>query len=405
MGIYFSMNDIKYKIKSLSESIFPEIVQLRRELHMYPELAFEEYNTARIISGFLEKNSIYHKTGIAKTGIAGLIHGKNQEGRCIALRADMDALPIREETDLPYKSMTDGKMHACGHDVHMACLLGASYILNHLKDQFNGSVKLIFQPSEEQYPGGAKGMIEEGVLKNPEVDAVIGQHVFPNLPAGSAGLKAGKYMASTDEIFLTVKGKGGHGATPELNIDPVVIAAHIILAMQQIVSRYANPAMPTVISFGRVIANGRTNVIPDEVKIEGIMRTFNESWREEIKQKIHKIAAGIAESLGGACEVFIDKGYPVLHNDEELSARVKNYCAAFLGSEHVTDLELRTTAEDFAYFALEKPSCFYRLGIRNEQKGIVSNLHTSTFNVDENSIATGMELLAWIAINELRRIE
>jgi len=292
-------------------------------------------------------------------------------------------------------------MHACGHDVHMACLLGASRILQQIKDQFEGTIKLIFQPSEERYPGGAKVMIEEGVLKAPDVSVIFGQHVFPELDAGKIGMRSGKYMASTDEVFLTIKGKGGHAAIPDQVIDPVLIASHIIVALQQIVSRNAKPTIPTVISFGGIQSTGKTNIIPDEVKVEGIIRTFDEQWREEIKKRITELAKSIAEGMGGACDVFIDPGYPYLVNDEDLTERTREYATEYLGQEQVVDLDMRMTAEDFAYFAQAVPGCFYRLGVRNEEKGIVSNLHTATFNVDEKSLEIGSGLMAWIALKEL----
>jgi len=292
-------------------------------------------------------------------------------------------------------------MHACGHDVHISSLLGSAKILNSLSEEFEGTVKLIFQPSEEKYPGGAKVMIEEGVLENPKPDVIFGQHVYPELNAGMVGMKSGKYMASTDEIFITVKGKGGHGAIPQKNIDPVLIASHIIIALQQIVSRNANPAMPTVLSFGRFIAEGQTNVIPDEVKMAGIMRTFDEIWRTEMQIRIKTMAQSLAESMGGKCEVEFDKGYPVLINNEYVTENTRRYAIEFLGEENVINLELRTTAEDFAYFTQKISGCFYRLGIRNVEKGINSNLHTATFDVDESSLETGMGLMAWIAYREL----
>jgi amidohydrolase len=394
------MNSKLEKIKQLSKQLLPEIVSVRRQIHSNPELAFEEHKTAATIASVLDKYGIEYEKGIAKTGVVALIKGK-PGGKTIALRADMDALPVKELNDVEYKSKSDGVMHACGHDVHTASLLGAAIILQKLRNEFSGTVKLIFQPSEEKYPGGAKVMIEEGVLENPKPDIIFGQHVYPDIEAGKVGMKSGNYMASTDEIFLTVKGRGGHGALPHKNIDPVLIASHIIIALQQIVSRNARPDLPTVISFGRVIADGQTNVIPDEVKIEGIMRTFDEEWRAEIKNKITKMAKGIAGSMGGECEVFIDQGYPVLINNDKVTEDARKYAIEYLGKENVLDLELRTTAEDFAYFTQKVPGCFYRLGVRNEQKGITSNLHTATFDVDESSLETGMGLMAWMTVREM----
>lgn len=395
------MDEVKKKIKEMASEFYPDIVAIRRELHMHPELSFQEHDTAAFISSFLKESHIEFESGVAKTGLLGYIRGKNPDKKTIALRADMDALPILEQNDVVYKSNNLGVMHACGHDVHMACLLGAARILTQLKDQIEGTVKLIFQPSEEKYPGGAKVMIEQGVLKDPDVSLIFGQHVFPELDAGKVGMRSGKYMASTDEVYLTIKGKGGHAAIPDKVIDPVLIASHIVIALQQIVSRNAKPTMPTVISFGGIQSNGKTNIIPDEVKIEGIIRTFDESWREEIKKKISKLAKSIAESMGGSCDVFIDPGYPFLVNDEVLTEKTRAYAIEYLGEDKVEDLDMRMTAEDFAYFAQAVPGCFYRLGVKNESKGIVSNLHTATFDVDEKSLEIGSGLMAWIAIKSL----
>jgi amidohydrolase len=395
------MKELIQQIKNLAQSYSSEIIGIRRQIHANPELSFHEYQTAALVAEFLAKNNIEHQTGIAKTGVVGLIRGQSSGNKILALRADMDALPIMELNQIPYKSKNPGVMHACGHDVHTSSLLGAAKILNTVRNELKGDIKLIFQPSEEKYPGGAKVMIEEGVLENPKPASIFGQHVFPELEAGKVGFKTGKYMASTDEIYLTVKGKGGHGAIPQKNIDPVLIASHIVIGLQQIVSRNANPAMPTVLSFGRFMAEGQTNIIPDQVKLAGIIRTFDENWREEIKHKVKTLARGIAKSMGGSCDVKIDTGYPYVVNNEALTLRAIRHAKAYLGDENVVDLELRTTAEDFAYFSQVIPGCFYRLGTRNEQKGLTSNLHTATFNVDETSIETGMGLMAWLALQEL----
>jgi amidohydrolase len=292
-------------------------------------------------------------------------------------------------------------MHACGHDIHMASLLGAARILNQIRHELTGTIRLIFQPSEEKYPGGASMMIKEGVLKNPVPKAIFGQHVYPELPAGTIGLKPGKYMASTDEIYLTIKGKGGHAATPHLTIDPIAIGAQIIVALQQIVSRNALPTMPTVISFGKFVADGRTNIIPDKAQIEGTIRTFDETWRAKVHQLIERTAKGIAESLGAECEVFIDKGYPFLVNNEQLTALAKEAAIEYLGAEKVIDLDLRMTAEDFAYYSQEIPGCFYRLGISGKTTEPVGGLHSANFDADEASLETGMGLMAWLAAKHL----
>jgi amidohydrolase len=395
------MQDPKAKIQSLAAEYLPDTISIRRFLHQHPELSGEEIKTAEYIGARLKEYHIPFRSGIGGNGIVAIIEGANASKKVIALRSDMDALPIREENDVKYKSLKAGVMHACGHDVHMACMLGAARIMMQLRSQLNGTVKLIFQPHEEKYPGGAIKMIKEGVLENPRPDLVIGQHVYPELEAGKIGVKSGLYMASTDEVHITVKGKGGHAAIPHKIIDPIVIAAHLILALQQIVSRNAKPTVPTVISFGRIIGDGRTNIIPDEVKLEGIIRTYDEGWRKEIQDRIVRISKGVAEGMGGTCEVIIDKGYPALDNDKEVTERVRSYAKEYLGEDHVADLEMRMTAEDFAYYARLLPSCFYRLGVMNTTRGITSNLHTSTFDADESSIETGMGFMAWIVFNEL----
>ncbi|MFH1160193.1 MAG: M20 family metallopeptidase [bacterium] len=397
------MNKIEDQIQNLSHLYLPEMVGIRRHLHQHPELSKEEKETAAFIVSRLSEYGIPCQTGIAGFGVVGLIEGKKAGSACIALRADMDALPVEEKNPTDYISREPGKMHACGHDVHMACLLGAARILSELKDQFGGTVKLIFQPSEETYPGGAIEMINEGVLTGPDVEVVLGQHVLPSLDAGKVGFNAGPDMASTDEVYLTVKGKGGHAAAPNLAVDPVLIAAHILVALQQIVSRNADPILPTVLSFGRIIGEGRTNIIPDEVKIDGTVRTYNESWRKEIHRKIETIASSIAVSMGGSCEVRIASGYPYLHNDEQLTAKLEQLAKEYLGEDSVVKLERRMTAEDFAYFAQRVPSCLYRLGVRNESKGIGSFLHSSTFDVDEAALETGAGLFAWLAFNLLTK--
>ncbi len=338
---------------------------------------------------------------IAKTGVVGTIKFRNPEKKTVALRADMDALPINEENDVDYISKNEGIMHACGHDAHMASLLGVAKILSQMTDELEGTVKLIFQPAEESLPGGAKGMIEEGVLKNPKPESIFGQHVYPSLESGKVGIRSGKYMASSDEIYINIKGKGGHAATPHLTIDPIVISSHIIIALQQIVSRTAKPDMPTVLSFGKIEANGRNNVIPENVKLHGTFRTFNEEWRNKAHQKIKDIAINISNSFGAKCDVEIIKGYPFLSNDIKLSEFFRKNAEDYLGKNNVVDLDIAMTAEDFSYYSHVIPACFYRLGTRNKEKGITSALHTSTFNIDEKALETGMGLMAWIAVQKL----
>jgi amidohydrolase len=393
--------NLQQQIKAKANEIFPELVGIRRHLHANPELSNLEFETARYISSKLTEWNINHKINVAGTGIVALIQSSTN-GKCVALRADMDALPILEENKVEYRSLNQGVMHACGHDAHMASLLGTAFILNSLIDSFEGSFKLLFQPSEEVFPGGAIKMIEAGVLDNPRVDAIVGQHVLPQLSVGKVGMKSGQYMASTDEIFLTVAGKGGHGATPELNIDPVVVAAHILIALQQISSRFANPAVPTVLSFGRFVADGRTNIIPDKVVLEGTLRTFDELWRRKAHNLIQDISNGIASSFGATCEVRINHGYPYVYNDEKTTDIAREAAVEFLGSKNVEDLPLRMTAEDFSYFSQQVPGVYYRLGIGND--GPLTNLHTATFSLDENALLTGCSTMAAIALSLLEKI-
>jgi len=395
------MPHLKNRIKRLAGGYLKEVTAIRRHLHANPELSSLEILTSAFIAKQLSDWGIEHQTGVGGHGIVGLIKGIKPGSKVVALRADMDALPIREKNSVTYVSKNPGVMHACGHDMHMASLLGTARILKSLEGEICGTVKLIFQPSEEKYPGGALPMIKAGVLENPRPDFIIGQHVYPELEAGKIGLRSGKYMASTDEVHLVVKGKGGHAAIPHKVIDPILITAHIILALQQIVSRNAQPTTPSVLSFGRIIADGQANIIPDEVRISGTMRTFDEEWRLEMQNRIRTISASIAEGMGGQCEVTVNKGYPFVFNDPGVTKKVWGYAQQYLGKENVIELEMRMTAEDFSYFANEIPGCFYRLGVMNEARGITSNLHTATFDADESSLETGMGLMAWIVINEL----
>lgn len=388
-------------VKALAQQFYQDILAVRRHLHQHPELSYQEFETQKYVRAQLEVIGITNINTMAETGLVAIIEGNNPTSKTIALRGDMDALPIKELNNVVYKSVNEGVMHACGHDVHTSCLLGAAKILFQLKDEFEGSVKLVFQPGEEKLPGGASLMIKEGVLTQPKVDKMIGQHVMPLLPVGTVGFRSGLYMASTDEIYVKVKGKGGHGAMPHLNIDPVLITAHIITSLQQLVSRMANPSIPSVLSFGKVIANGATNIIPDEVYLEGTFRTMDEQWRSEAHVKMKKLAEGIAASMGGTCDFDIHRGYPFLKNNPELTERARQNAVDYLGADKVVDLDIWMAAEDFAYYTQVVPATFYRLGVRNEAKGITSSVHTPTFNIDEEALEVGMGLMAWIALNEL----
>lgn len=393
---------MKEQILLLARQYHAEVVANRRHLHAHPELSFQEVQTGKYVASKLAELGIDYKHGIAGNGVVALIKGKNPKKRIVALRGDMDALPIREANIVPYKSQNEGVMHACGHDVHTSSLLGTVRILHELRDRFEGTVKCIFQPGEEKLPGGASIMIREGVLENPKPASIFGQHVHPPLRAGMIGLKPGIYMASSDEIYVTVKGRGGHGAMPQECIDPVAIAAQLIVSLQQIVSRYADPAVPSVLTFGKINSSGgATNVIPNEVKIEGTFRTMHEKWRAEAHKRMKKMAESIAKSMGAACIFNIVRGYPVLQNHEALTTRTRKWAIEYLGNDKVVDLPLRMTAEDFAYFSQVMPACFYRLGTGNPERGITSPIHTDTFDVDESALETGVGLMAWLAIKEL----
>ncbi len=393
------MENIKDLIKEKARIYHSEVIAIRRHIHSNPELSKKEHKTAEFVEQQLDKIGITHER-MAGTGVIGFIEGA-QKGPAVALRADMDALPIAEENTHNYVSKNEGVMHACGHDAHTAILLGTAKILYELRDRLGGDVVLVFQPSEENLPGGARMLLEEGLFVKYPVKKIFGLHVDPEIETGEVGMRGGQYMASTDEVYLTVRGKGGHGATPDKNIDTVLMGAQILTSLQQIVSRNAPPEIPTVLSFGRFIAEGRTNIIPDEVKMDGTLRTFDETWRGNAHQRITEVAQNTAMAAGGSCEVVIDKGYPYLVNDEKLTARCFDDASDFLGMDKVRQLNLRMTAEDFAYYSQQVPSCFYRLGIRNEEKGIISNLHTSTFNIDERSLETGIGIMSYLAIRNL----
>jgi amidohydrolase len=389
--------DIKTKIKQLSDKYFDEVVAIRRHLHQNPELSFQEYETAKYITSLLNKMGIKYKSGIAGNGILAFIEGKNPTKKTIALRADIDALPIDEQNEISYKSTNKGVMHACGHDAHTASMFGTIYILKALQDEFEGTITIIFQPAEEKLPGGAKLMIEEGVLENPKPEMILAQHVFPELTTGKVGFKSGIYMASTDELHFTVKGKGGHAAIPDKLINTVLTAAQIITELQE-VPKQTPKNVPTVLTIGKVIANGATNVVPNEVHMEGTFRTMDETWRKDAHKKITEIVNKIASNNGAKVDLEIRHGYPVLINNQETTQKAISFAQEFLGDKNVEELPLRMTAEDFAYYSQVIPATFYRLGT-SKNINDYEPLHSPNFNIDEDALKTGMETMAYIAYN------
>jgi amidohydrolase len=391
---------LRDEIQQSAQKIYSNVVENRRYLHAHPELSFCEYETSTYVKAALDEMGVPWKA-MANTGVVAIIQGEKPSDQVVALRADMDALSITEANDVIYASKNKGVMHACGHDVHTSSLLGTAKILQSIVSKFGGIVKIIFQPGEEKIPGGASLMIKEGVLENPKPGAVIGQHVMPGIDCGKIGIRKGKHMASMDEIYVTVRGRGGHGAQPHQNIDPVLITSHIIVALQQIVSRMADPTLPTVLSFGKLIANGAVNIIPDEVYIEGTFRTLDEKWRADAHKQIKKMAEAIAEGMGGSCDFKIVHGYPFLVNEEKLTEQVRTFAEEYLGKENVLDLDIWMAAEDFAYYSQVADSCFYLLGTANKEKGIDSSLHTSTFNIDETALALSTGLMAYITVKRL----
>ncbi len=390
------------KIIRIRDQIFNEIKEIRRHIHKNPELSFKEEKTSRFICDKLDEYGIEYKTGLIDTGVLGSIEGNSPDGRIVALRADMDALPVDESTNLPFKSVHKGVMHACGHDIHMACLLGAAKILNEIKADFNGKVKLVFQPGEEKLPGGAHMMLEEGLFGDEHPDVVIAQHVDPSIEAGKAGFRSGKYMASADEIYITVKGRGGHAAMPEKIDDSVLAASNMIVELQQVVSRFAPPYVPTVLSFGKIIADGATNVIPNTVKIEGTFRTMNEDWREQAHKLIERIVKKCAEGAGLSVDVKIVKGYPCLINDVKITEYAKQFACDYLGEQNITPIDMQMLAEDFAYFSQIFPSTMYRLGVKGSGEKEAKTLHSPEFVADEEAIRVGIGLLSWLAISFLK---
>lgn len=393
-------------VQEAAKNLLPRIVNIRRHLHANPELSFKEFQTAEFVTDELEAMGISCQR-MSTTGVVGIIEGKKGSGTTIALRADLDALPITEKNETEYVSKNVGVMHACGHDVHTASLLGAAQILNGMRDQFSGTIKLIFQPGEELLPGGASIMIKDGVLENPAPQYIYAQHVFPSLPAGKVGFRSGMYMASTDELHVTVYGKGGHAAMPNDYVNPVLIASTIIAALHQFFmdpkTRLRSAAeTPTVLAFGKIVGLGATNVIPETVSIEGTLRTMNEEWRVKAHEFLIRTSEGIAKEMGGRCDFRIDHGYPVLFNDAEITERARWAAEEYLGKNNVVELDLRMTAEDFAFYSQKIPACFYRLGTASPSGKFSAGVHSPNFDIDETALKTGAGLLAWIALSELK---
>lgn len=383
------------QIKDLASKYAADTVAIRSHLHANPELSYQEFETSKFVQSKLQEIGIEFEV-IATTGVQAIIRGKNPESRVIALRADMDALPIQEENDVRYRSQKPGVMHACGHDVHTSILLGAAKILYELRESWEGTVKLLFQPGEEKNPGGASYMIRDGALQNPTPQGIIGLHVHPGLETGKLSFRKGRVMASADEIYITIKGKGGHAASPNLTADTVLIASHLIVSLQQIISRNKNPLSPSVLSICSIQGGHTTNVIPSEVKLMGTFRAMDEEWRFRAHDLIRKNAIGLVESMGGEIDLHIDIGYPTVDNDPVFTETAWKQADLFMGKENVLETEMRMGAEDFGYYTQVIPGCFFRLGVRNEAKGIVHNVHTPLFDIDERAIEIGMGNMAWL---------
>ncbi len=387
-------------IKQLCSQWADEFIQIRHHLHTHPELSFQEYETSKFVRNKLKEFGIA-SAPLAETGVIALIQGKNPGKKVVALRADMDALPIQEENEISYKSVHKGVMHACGHDVHTTCLLGAARLLKHLENEWEGTVKLVFQPGEEKDPGGASLMIKAGALENPKPAAIIGLHVTPEMEVGRLGFRSGIAMASADEIYITIKGKGGHAASPHLTTDTILVASHIVVALQQIISRNNDPFSPSVLSICAFNGGYTTNVIPSEVKLMGTFRAMDERWRFKAHELIRKEVNSIAEGMGATTEIRIPTGYPCLINDTKTTERAQSFAEDFLGQDKVDTVNMRMGAEDFAFYSQKIPACFYRLGVGNSAKGITSGVHTPLFNIDEKAIETGMGSMAFIAMKML----
>ena len=384
------------EIKKLSAEYKDEFIKIRRHLHANPELSFQEFKTCKFIKETLESFGLKTKQ-IADTGVITTIEGKNPNSRIIALRADIDALPIEEEVESEFRSKNPGVMHACGHDVHTTCLLGAAKILAKLQEHLEGTVRFIFQPAEEKIPGGANLMINDGALENPSPTKIYGLHVDPALEVGKFSFRDGISMASSDELYIKIKAKGGHAAAPHTTADPILIASHLIISLQQIISRINVPSNPSVLTIGAINGGDAPNVIPSEVLLKGTFRAVNENWRFKAHELIKEQTINLVKSLGASAEVEIKIGYPCLSNDSEITKIATNLAKQFVGSENVEETALRMGAEDFSYYLQKIPGCFFRLGTGNISKGITSNLHTPKFDVDENAIELGTVIMSLLA--------
>lgn len=391
------------KVENITNLFINEAIDIRRHIHQNPELSFEESNTSAYIKKTLSKWGIAFKSGYANHGILGIIEGNNPQKHCIALRADMDALPIEETTGLSFCSTNKGVMHACGHDIHTTCLLGAAYALNQLKESFEGTILLIFQPGEEKIPGGAKLMLEDGIFNEYTPECIIGQHVYPDLPAGHIGMKSGSYMASSDEIDITFHSQGGHAALPHTTVDTLLMAAQTLVSLQQITSRMIPANIPAVLTFGNIVCNSVMNIIPTTVKLEGTFRTMNEEWRYKAHQNIRNIAENICNSMGGSCTTEIRVGFPSVYNQPELTQLCRDVAPIIPVVSTVHDLEIRMTAEDFGWFAQKYPSVFYRLGVGYSDGTPCHGLHTPLFNPNEDAIITGINSMTCLALNFLSK--
>lgn len=393
---------MKSYIQQKATEYFSQYQSFRHHIHAHPELSFEEIRTSRFIMDQLDQWGIPYQSELAGTGIVALIKGRHPESNCIAVRADMDALPIEEANDTPYRSQNPGVMHACGHDVHSSCLLGLARIMNEIRDRFEGTIKLLFQPGEEKHPGGASLMIADGALDNPRPSAIFALHVYPHMPKGILGFREGQYMASADEIYITVKGKGGHAAMPHQTVDPITVAAQIITQVQQLVSRKANPLIPSVLSFGKIQAGTVGNVIPDQVEIQGTFRTFDEPWRAEAHEWIERMSVQVAQSLGAEAKVEIPKGYPSLFNHPRLTRQATAWAGEYLGEENIRELDRRMAAEDFSFFAREIPACFFRLGTNRQDEAFTAPVHNAHFDIDEEAMIIGVGTMSWLVYQALQ---